>query len=431
MSLKEIRGLFLSVITLVLAFSLTYSFAPKLFFNIGKAKFDKGDYNSAQHYFMQSLIFKPENKDYRFYYVKTLTKLPATYDVQKKVYDFAQKSIDDSATIIANDQVARWRKAVLENAGNNYIEQVPQDTNVIRWNKKTFPLKVYVERDESVPDYYYNAVSRALKQWDSSFKFLSFKMTRNKSDSDINILFKDIPQNMCEGRTCTYVSGFTEPQINGKTLKRMTITLYKTNPHNKYLTDYEMYNIILHELGHALGILGHSYSTNDLMYLQAEENNPYFSKFRSDFQYLSGNDINTLNLLYKLEPTITNHPITDKHELIYTPIILGNTEQMQEKKIKEHLAYIQKTPDNSAGYINLASAYVDQKRYNKAVNALNSALDRAKTDDEKYLIYYNFAIVYMYLNERIRSLEFANLAKNIKSTPEINELIGVIRNNVK
>ena len=88
-------------ITLWITCFLTKTLTPKIFFSIGKAKFEKENYASAQQYFKQSLLLEPNNKDYRYYYVKSLIETPATYDVQKKVYEFVQDDLDDSASVIA------------------------------------------------------------------------------------------------------------------------------------------------------------------------------------------------------------------------------------------------------------------------------------------------------------------------------------------
>lgn len=422
------KKIFLGIILLLVVTVTAKNVAHNLFFSIGKTKFDQGDYISAQYYLKQSLLIKPDNKDYRYYYVKTLLELPATYDVQMKIYKFAQQDIEDSATIIANQQLIDWKQEIMEEYGNNYIEQAPQDSDIIRWNKKSFPLKIYIENDVNIPDYYRSAIAKALNQWDKAFDFVSFTNANNSADAKIHFLFKDLPKDVCNGSSCLYVVGHTTPTIKNNTLHKMTITLYKTNPKGTFYTDAEVYNVILHEIGHALGILGHSYSTEDLMYQQTTSYNPLFSRFRNEYQYLTGSDINTLNLLYRLKPTITDRIDFNKSNLIYTPIVLGNSQQMLNKKIAEYKRYIDKMPHIATGYINLAAAYSEAKEYNKAIYSLKKGIEVANSKDEKYMIYYNFAVIYMKLNERVRALEYAGLASSIKNTDEVRELIGVIQN---
>ena len=134
---------------------------------------------------------------------------------------------------------------------------------------------------------------------------MKFSSTNNANDADILVKFENLPNDVCDGNGCKYVVGFTTPSIKNNILKKMIITLYTKDPNGNYFSDKELYNTILHEAGHALGIMGHSYSSDDLMYMATEGSN-FYTPYRSSFQYLSSQDINTIKLLYKLVPAITN-----------------------------------------------------------------------------------------------------------------------------
>ena len=399
MSLKT-RDLFLGIIVIIAAYGITTILTPKILFWRGKALFEDQKYTSALGYFNKALIFKHDNRDYRYYFVKTLANLKPTYKVQKAMYKFANDDKDDSASILAHDKITEWKRNIHSNMGDNYIEQAPSDANIIRWNKNSFPLKVYIDSKNltGLPDYYTSAVSRA-------------------------------PDNICDNNgVCKFVVGYTSPKISGHRLKNMKITIYDKNPAGEYFSDKEVYNTVLHEMGHALGIMGHSYSTNDLMYLQTQGND-IFTPYREDFHYLSGNDVNTLKLLYMLEPTITDKPYTSKKGLIYTPVILGSREEIAQKKVEEAKDYINSSPDIAVGYINLAGAYADLKEYKKALDALQSALDTANTDNEKFIIYYNYAYIYMNMKKYDAALEYAELAQRIQPSQDVTELISIIKHN--
>ena len=430
MSLKT-RDLFLGIIVIIAAYGITTILTPKILFWRGKALFEDQKYTSALGYFNKALIFKHDNRDYRYYFVKTLANLKPTYKVQKAMYKFANDDKDDSASILAHDKITEWKRNIHSNIGDNYIEQAPSDANIIRWNKNSFPLKVYIDSKNltGLPDYYTSAVSRALSQWDKSVDFVSFKTTEKKNNAQIIIQFDKMPDNICDNNgVCKFVVGYTSPKISGHRLKNMKITIYDKNPAGEYFSDKEVYNTVLHEMGHALGIMGHSYSTDDLMYLQTQGND-IFTPYREDFHYLSGNDVNTLKLLYMLEPTITDKPYTSKKGLIYTPVILGSREEIAQKKVEEAKDYINSSPDIAVGYINLAGAYADLKEYKKALDALQSALDTANTDNEKFIIYYNYAYIYMNMKKYDAALEYAELAQRIQPSQDVTELISIIKHN--
>ena len=430
MSLKT-RDLFLGIIVIIAAYGITTILTPKILFWRGMTLYEDKNYESSLNYMQKALIFKPDNRDYRYYYVKTLSEMKPVYKVQKTMYRFANDGKDDSANILANDKISEWKKNIHANIGNNYIEQAPSDANIIRWNKNSFPLKVYIDTKKlsDLPEYYTSAVSRALSQWDKSVDFVSFINADKKSDAQILIVFDKMPENICdESGICKFVVGYTSPKISGHKLKNMSITIYDKNPRGEYFSDKEVYNTVLHEMGHALGIMGHSYSTDDLMYLQTQGND-IFTPYREDFHYLSGNDVNTLKLLYMLEPTITDKPNTSKKGLIYTPIILGSRAEIAMKKVEEAKDYINSSPDIAVGYINLAGAYSDLKEYKKAIEALQSALDVANTDNEKFIIYYNYAYIYMNMKKYNTALEYAELAEHIQPSQDVAELISIIKHN--
>lgn len=234
---------------------------------------------------------------------------------------------------------------------------------------------------------------------------------------------------MCSGQTCRYVVGFTTPNYKGPTLYDMTIVLYTNDPFGNYFSDKELYNTILHEIGHALGIMGHSYSTEDLMYMTADNDSSFYAPYRSSFQYLSSKDINTIRLLYKLLPTITNTPLNElnKKGLIYAPIILGTSAEISSRKLKEAQNYIKNAPDIAGGYIDMGIAYAELNKNKEALKAMQKAYELAKSDNEKYMVSYNLAVMNMNKGDYDTALKFAREAKELYNSDEVKELITNIK----
>ncbi len=409
------------LITVALVVIITVKALPAIFFNIGKSALDKKDYKTAYTNLEKAKIFSPGNKDYRYYYVQALINLSPDVSIQKKVFEMSQGN--DSAAALAQAKVNVWRQNVLQNVGDNYIELVPQNGRIIRWAQSSFPLKVRIanESNVSVPEYYDAEIKRAFNQWQTSINILKFVFTNDNADILIDI--KPLPDNVCQGNTCMYQVGITEPKISGSNLNKMVITIYSADPRGEFFSDKELYNTVLHEIGHALGIMGHSYNSDDLMYMSASENHKIYDAHRSSFQYLTTQDINTIKLLYKLVPDVTNADIGDTKVLIYPPIILGSAEEISNRKIKEALHYIEKAPDMAGGYIDLAAAYEEQKEHQKALEAMGKALPLAKTDDERYLVFYNSAIICINKKSLNQAFEYAKKAQAIKDTPEVREII--------
>lgn len=424
------RNIFIMIVIILLLIGAKL-FAPDYFFNVGMKSFEKKDYENANVNFHKALMLSPSNEDFRYYYLQTLAKFKPTYEIQKKMFQFANDEYNDSAHVFAGIQVNSWRDNLMRMYGSNYIEQVPMNSTIIRWNIATFPLKVYIgsKKDLQVPEYYISSVMKAFGQWTSSSGFLKFNFMDNPDNADILVAFDELP-NACDERGCKYVVGHTEPVYRGNVLKRMIITIYDKDANGSYFSDMELYNTILHEIGHALGVMGHSYSTNDLMYMgnQVGATNPLLIKYRSDFQYISYQDINTIRLLYNLVPDITNVPVDEKSldKLIYPPIVLGNSTTIAKRKLKEAKEYVLQAPDLPNGYIELGIAYEGLDKVNKAAEAFTTAFNKSKTDNDRYISLYNLAAMYLNRNNQKLALDYAKQAQKIIDTDDIRELIGNI-----
>ncbi len=404
---------------------------PSIFFKLGVAAFNKKDYAAAYKQFSYARILNKTNTDYRYYYVQTLAKFMPSMKIQKEMYEFANDGKKDSAHVFAGIQVNVWRNNAMQTYGSNYIEQAPLGADIIRWNPKTFPLKVYSDfsANPNYPEYYNDQITKAFGQWAGASGFIAFSFINNPTKADIIISFKPSPESGCTETGCKYVVAHTEPIIKGRILKQMVITIYDKDATGSFFSDKELYNTVLHEIGHALGIMGHSYSTDDLMYMSNKANLiPTFIQYRSDFQYISVKDVSTLKLLYNIMPTISNTPLSEINEkkLLYGPVIFGNMKMIGARKVKEAKEYIAQAPNLPGGYMDLGIAYDDMGNVEKALEAFQKAYNLATLDNDRYTILYNIAAMYLNNNNPDSALGYANQAKQIKATDEIAELIGNI-----
>lgn len=409
-------------------FAVFLKATPVCFYYQGKSALDKKDYIKAHKCLKNAYNFDKKNKDYRYYYVQSLLRLSPTVTVQKEMFNIASSDDKDSAQTVAEAKIAEWRNNILSNIGNNYIEQAPSDKGIVRWSIEKFPLKIALVNQSSVeiPEYYNNEVYRAFSQWEVSSQILKFSSTNNANDADILVKFENLPNDVCDGNGCKYVVGFTTPSIKNNILKKMTITLYTKDPNGNYFSDKELYNTILHEAGHALGIMGHSYSSDDLMYMATEGSN-FYTPYRSSFQYLSSQDINTIKLLYKLVPAITNSEKVNTKGLVYAPIVLGTSKEISLRKLKDAQNYVKSAPDIPGGYVDLGIAYAELNKTHEAVKALQKALTLSKSDSDKYISYFNIAVVFVNSGDTKNALEYALKAQSISNNDDINELITNIR----
>lgn len=398
---------------------------PQYHFLRGKSMYEKQDYVSAYNHLRKSYIHNEKNTDYRYYYIKTLCMLSPSLTVQKEIYEISQGDQKDSAEQIAFDKVNEWKNNISLEYRGNYIEQAPHSNGIIRWDEAKFPLKVYIidKSGVSLPPYYYDEIKHALNQWQASSGFIKFKIADKAKDADIIIKITPTPKDICTEKSCRYVVGYTIADFNGKKLKQMNITLYSKDANGNFFSDKEIYNTVLHETGHALGIMGHSYSSDDLMYIDSSGSKNFYAPHRSSFQYLSSNDINTIRLLYKLLPDIINSETFDRKSLIYPPVVLGIEDEIFTRKVKEAKNYIKQAPDISGGYVDLAIAYSSLGKKREALNAINKAVERAKTNQEKYICYYNLAIIYFNFGSYDKALLNAEKAREYFYDEDLKNLI--------
>ena len=406
---------------------------PGHFFKVGMSYYKRGNYQEAYNHIKKAMLWSKNNTEYRYYYVLSLAKLKPTYDVQKEMFEYATDDRKDSAHLAAGIQINLWRNNLIQRYGSNYIDKAPSNNNIIRWNPKTFPLNVYISSkgNSYYPDYYSTEVIKAFGQWTASSGFIGFKFVDKPSAAQIILNYEPSPSTSCENSACKYVVAHTDPVIKSGILKSMVITVYDKDANGSFFSDKELYSTVLHEIGHALGIMGHSFSTDDLMYMSNQTNadeNRLFIKHRSAFQYISLKDISTLKMLYNLVPTISNTPISEFNtkNLIYPPIVLGTAKEMSSQKLKEAQNYIEQAPNIPNGYIDLAIAYDELGQFDKALEAFQKAYNLAKDKNDKFIVMYNISAMYLNSNKPESALSYAKQAQQIEDNEDIQELIGNI-----
>jgi len=189
--------------------------------------------------------------------------------------------------------------------GNGYAQQpnmVPSDYfasaasggKFFRWMK--MPIRVCITPGGGVTGYqnsYYQDLMDSFSQWAvASGNRITFELSNNPAQSDITCEWTgDANKVMDHGRLLE--GGLTK--LNGQPVNATDISI--TNAHMTILTnrggmplnDADMKKVCLHEVGHALGINGHSNNNNDVM---------FFSESPTILPILSNRDMATIRRLY-------------------------------------------------------------------------------------------------------------------------------------
>ena len=181
----------------------------------------------------------------------------------------------------------QWQDS--ENSGDYFSQVTPTKAGYLVWSK--FPVHVYIEPPESMSgkqsEAWVNAILPAVQEWNT---YLPMDVVEKPEVADITIVRKAPPLQTSHNKILRARSAQTSYEFytsqNNLLSHRFTILLSPSQIGN-YLTASAR-----HELGHALGIWGHSPLQSDAL---------YFSQVRNP-QPISSRDVNTLKRVYE-QPT--------------------------------------------------------------------------------------------------------------------------------
>ena len=432
------KGIFSKIILLILICFILYilwlksPLCSSYFYSKGKDLYNKGLYNESVRVFERALSADPSNSASRFMYVQALSRSVPDYSVQESLYKMSKSETNDSARTYAKSYVVRLKSRLLEGLEDNYIYNAMLSKDIVHWNIESFPLKVYIEKANDVPEYYNKSVEDAFIHWMRVFSFIRFTRVNDEKGADIVLKYAPYSGNNCQNGVCKHIVAVTYPVIDKHhRLVNMDMTIHKTNYAGENYSKDEIYNSTLHEIGHALGVMGHSDVSEDVMYSSSNSKASYLFGLKKSRRNFSKRDINTVKLLYRLAPTITNTKVWYNEDLYYAPLILGNDDEIIKNKLAEYRQYIEKYPNFASGYINISSLYSSLGEDAEAFKAIEKAEILARSQNEKYLVEYNRAVLYYNKQNFSKALEHAQKAKAIKSGAGIDSLIEDIENSLK
>ena len=277
-------------------------------YDAGMNAYNKGDFNFAKILFQKAIKVNYYDVNARYMYCQILVK--------EKKYDAAKSEYQNIIKIAPSSQAASFAKQGITNidaynkriaeeaaikggsqsSTNGQVQKSSQNQtptytateyvkNAYRGGKKYLrPLgmvRVYIEPNSTFKP----MMVQAYKEWQSALgSSVMFTFSGNEADaSDVVTFIKhNGGQGMQEGGNCQY-------NIQGDTLVGNKITIRVYYPNGKQLPNEVIYHTMLHEIGHSIGIMGHSPYQGDVMAQGAAKFVPH----------LTDRDKNTARLLYK------------------------------------------------------------------------------------------------------------------------------------
>lgn len=377
--------------------------------------FKKNDISKAQEYLEKAFDLGLADFKQRDVYINSIINSPLDIKAQERLVKFINYPVNDAAKLKAEYFLYDLKREIYKKYPQNYIAQTVYNQKVMRWGE--VPVKYSFINTKDVPEYFTEEIENAFSEWE---KASGHQILFTKDNKNPNIIINFKQENPADEDEKKYVVAFTAPIIENNKLKNTKIEFYLKDPLQNYYSPNQVYNTALHELVHALGFMGHSDNKENIMYL-TKDTMSITNDLRED---LTEADINTVKLLYKIKPEITNIDNANGEYLPY--LILGNEEEVYTAKIKEAKTYIHKAPNIPSGYIDLAESYAASKDYPKAIKNLEKALELADTDEIRAMVYYNLAVVYYYIDHTELAKEYLQKSMEIKETDEMHYILGTL-----
>ena len=173
---------------------------------------------------------------------------------------------------------------------SDYLSEVTQQ-GVFKWPARHMPLRVRIAPGDDVPGFrfqYAVLLQEAFREWAAaSGGLVAFTFVDGRGPADITCSWTNDPRKLSntaeagEARVSTESDG-----ISKGTIVLLTVPLSTELP----LTDNRMRTVCLHEIGHVLGMGGHTTNPEDIMF--------YTSSLADVPKHLSARDRATLVRLY-------------------------------------------------------------------------------------------------------------------------------------
>lgn len=233
--------------------------------------------------------------------------------------------------------------------GEDYFDLVNDGGLYIRWALDKMPLKIYVESSPQGVSHFspgfVSYVYRAMDVWSQAAGGqISYVPTNIEAEADIRVKWTDTfdSQGHKVQGGIIYTAGLTRPSIIRGELKYMTVLLSTLDITGAPQPETSIYGVAVHELGHALGLMGHSPDEGDIMHANAEGTR------------LSQRDLNTLHKLYMTQAHVTNKPLTDPDAIAQrNETMFANVDE----QIQRSEAAVKRQP-TGINWLNLGVAYL-------------------------------------------------------------------------
>jgi len=340
--------------------------------NYGNTLMNSGQYDQALTEFKRTVELKPSLsvvwEDLGTCY-QTLGRTPEALSAYKKYLSIdpggAHYSKIKSTVALLENEIKRTSFNSVINGPEDYLGDTTQN-GMTRWSSELMPLKVFIKNGEGVPNYRSNfetILQQAFQSWsDASRNLVSFAFVDKEDNANLVCSWTNNPREMMSSAEGGHAMVIPNP--DSSRINKAIIVLLTVNPVGALISDNFARRVDLHEIGHALGMLGHSKNPNDIMYSSLPP---------ADLECaLSDRDKNTLVALYTLDAgKVSSHPLDISRLLVsgdpastVMQVVKLNAEAAEAMRTKNFSVAVAKLeeahrldPANELVNANLGSAY--------------------------------------------------------------------------
>ncbi|MBO7673074.1 tetratricopeptide repeat protein [bacterium] len=305
------------------------------------------------------------------------------FDDSKKTYSYTNKRFNVYISDLPEDiyypniytqekEQAEKRASINKKVGDNYIDSVLSYGTLVRWNPESFPLKVYIKLSENVPGYHMQEIKSAFKRWEESTQgFISFTYVDSADKANIVCSYPENFVRACDTNTYSSPSRqyFTYDEKGNILRSNIEFTYNDCNGEN-YAQDM-VYAIALREIGHSLGLRGHSGGSNDNILYYPEP-----SREHSVRPVINKSDLNTLRLVYSIKPDKIDKALSSEQnqKLIKPDDVWGEKFDRSVASEKAMLYNLKMSPEVPDLYVTLANYYKEKGEYDKAISIYSRSI---------------------------------------------------------
>lgn len=251
-----------------------------------------------------------------------------------------------------------------------------------RWNLADMPIRVYIEpalKDSHWKPDYDTILRKAFQTWATASKnILSFQFVTNSRDAQIKCHWTSKADDLSDSGE----QGVARTSHADSHLINADVTILMANPKNsKVPVSTEIITkTCLHEVGHALGLSGHSPNPKDVMYFSEEDNGVKIVD-------LTTRDRKTIHMLYtqSLMAQRENATLTEKavaRAYTFDEGVKFINRKDYERAVSCFTYVLNKSPSMSMARINLGIAYAglamqrdEESRFEEAEQYYKQALE--------------------------------------------------------